>query len=58
MGGQESPWNLPGMELLASEADNVEIFGDSLLAGKMRKAAEALLPAGKGIKLQIKRQSS
>ena len=52
-GGAGITLESPGMELLAAEADNVEIVGDSLLAGKMRKAADALLPAGKGIKLQI-----
>jgi len=52
-GGAGITLESPGMELLASEADNVEIVGDSLLAGKMRKAADALLPEGKGIKLQI-----
>ncbi len=52
-GGAGITLESPGMELLASEADNVEIVGDSLLAGKMRIAADALLPAGKGIKLQI-----
>jgi beta-ribofuranosylaminobenzene 5'-phosphate synthase len=52
-GGAGITLESPGMELLASKADNIEIFGDSLLAGKMRKAAEALLPAGKGIKLHI-----
>jgi len=52
-GGAGITLESPGMELLAAEVDNVEIVGDSLLAGKMRKAADALLPAGKGIKLQI-----
>lgn len=52
-GGAGITLESPGMELLVAEADNVEIVGDSLLAGKMRKAADALLPAGKGIKLQI-----
>lgn len=52
-GGAGITLESPGMELLAAEADNVEIVGDSLLAGKMRIAADALLPAGKGIKLQI-----
>lgn len=52
-GGAGITLESPGMELLAAEADNVEIVGDSLLAGKMRKAADALLPEGKGIKLQI-----
>lgn len=52
-GGAGITLESPGMELLAAEANNVEIVGDSLLAGKMRKAADALLPAGKGIKLQI-----
>ena len=44
----------PGMEVLATESDTVEISGDSILAIKMRNAAEALLPAGRGIKLHIK----
>ena len=39
----------PGMEIAAEENDDVEVFGDSFLAGKMRKAAETLLPPGKGV---------
>ncbi len=44
----------PGLEISATESDTVEVFGDSILVNKMRKAADALLPAGKGIKLHIK----
>jgi beta-ribofuranosylaminobenzene 5'-phosphate synthase len=44
----------PGLEISATESDTVEIFGDSILVNKMRRAADALLPAGKGIKLHIK----
>lgn len=44
----------PGMEVLATESDTVEVYGDSVLVNRMRKAAETLLPAGRGIKLQIK----
>jgi beta-ribofuranosylaminobenzene 5'-phosphate synthase len=44
----------PGMEISATEADTIEVFGDSTLTVKMRKAAEALLPEGKGIRLEIK----
>lgn len=43
----------PGMEISAEKADNIEVSGDSLLAGKMRKAAETLLPSGKGIRFHI-----
>ncbi len=53
MGEQESPWNLPAWKFLQLKHDTIEVFGDSLLAGRMRKAAEALLPAGKGIRLHI-----
>ncbi len=52
-GGAGITLESPGLELSAAEADSVEVFGDSFLASKMRKAAEALLPAGKGIKLHI-----
>jgi beta-ribofuranosylaminobenzene 5'-phosphate synthase len=44
----------PGMEISATKADIIEVFGDSILTVKMRKAAEALLPEGKGIRLEIK----
>jgi beta-ribofuranosylaminobenzene 5'-phosphate synthase len=44
----------PGLELSATESNTVEVLGDSVLVSKMRKVAEALLPAGKGIKLHIK----
>lgn len=52
-GGAGITLESPGLELSATEADTVEVFGDSLLASRMRRAAEALLPAGKGIRLQI-----
>ena len=48
-GGAGITLESPGLEISAAEADTIEVFGDSLLAGKMRKAAEALLPTGKGI---------
>jgi len=53
-GGAGITLESPGLELSATEADTVEVFGDSLLASRMRKAAQALLPAGKGIRLHIK----
>ena len=53
-GGAGITLESPGLELSAIESDTVEISGDSILVNKMRKAAEALLPAGKGIKLHIK----
>jgi len=52
-GGAGITLESPGLELSATEADSVEVFGDSFLASKMRKAAEALLPAGKGIRIHI-----
>lgn len=45
----------PSLEISASEADTVEVVGTSLLAGRMLKAAKAVLPAGKGIRINIKR---
>lgn len=45
----------PSLEISAAEADAVEVVGDSLLAGRMLKAAKAVLPAGKGIRIHIKR---
>jgi beta-ribofuranosylaminobenzene 5'-phosphate synthase len=53
-GGAGITLESPGMEVLATESDILEVSGDSILAIKMRNAAEALLPAGRGIKLQIK----
>jgi beta-ribofuranosylaminobenzene 5'-phosphate synthase len=53
-GGAGITLESPGLELSAIESDTVEVSGDSILVNKMRKAAEALLPAGKGIKLHIK----
>jgi len=52
-GGAGIALESPGLEVFATEADNIEIIGNSLLAGKMKKAVQALLPAGKGIKLHI-----
>jgi len=45
----------PFMEISAAEADVVEVVGDSHLADRMRKAAKAVLPAGKGIRIHIKK---
>ncbi len=45
----------PSLEISASEADTVEVVGSSLLAGRMLKAAKAVLPEGKGIRILIKR---
>ncbi|HWR24823.1 MAG TPA: beta-ribofuranosylaminobenzene 5'-phosphate synthase [Methanosarcina sp.] len=53
-GGAGITLESPGMEISATEADTIEVFGDSILTVKMRKAAEALLPEGKGIRLEIK----
>jgi beta-ribofuranosylaminobenzene 5'-phosphate synthase len=53
-GGAGITLESPGMVVLAAESDTVEVSGDSILAIKMKKAAEALLPAGRGIKLDIK----
>ncbi len=52
-GGAGITLESPGLELSATEADTVEVFGDSLLASRMKRAAESLLPAGKGIRLHI-----
>lgn len=43
----------PSLEISASEADTVEVVGSSLLAGRMLKAAKAVLPPGKGVKIHI-----
>lgn len=48
----------PSLEISAAEADAVEVVGDSLLAGRIQKAAKAVLPAGKGIRIHIKRDLS
>lgn len=53
-GGAGITLEYPGLEISATEADNIEIIGNSLLAGKIKKAVQALLPTGKGIKLHIK----
>jgi beta-ribofuranosylaminobenzene 5'-phosphate synthase len=53
-GGAGITLESPGMEVLASESDTIEVLGDSILTCKMRKAAEALLPVGRGIKLHVK----
>ncbi|WP_410510415.1 beta-ribofuranosylaminobenzene 5'-phosphate synthase [Methanosarcina hadiensis] len=45
----------PSLEISASEADTVEVVGSSLLAGRMLKAAKAVLPPGKGVKILIKK---
>lgn len=45
----------PSLEISASEADTVEVVGSSLLAGRMLKAAKAVLPPGEGIRILIKR---
>ena len=52
-GGAGIALESPCLEISATEDDTIEVFGDPSLAGRMRKAAEALLPAGKGIKLHI-----
>ncbi|AKB49449.1 beta-ribofuranosylaminobenzene 5'-phosphate synthase [Methanosarcina barkeri str. Wiesmoor] len=53
-GGAGITLEYPGLVISATKADNIEIIGNSLLAGKMQKAAQAILPTGKGIKLHIK----
>lgn len=52
-GGAGIALESPCLEISATEDDTIEVFGDPFLAGRMRKAAEALLPAGKGIRLHI-----
>lgn len=43
----------PGMSLSAQKADCVEVLGDSVLADRVIKAAEAVLPEGEGISIRI-----
>jgi beta-ribofuranosylaminobenzene 5'-phosphate synthase len=52
-GGAGITLESPCLEISATEDNTIEVFGDPFLAGRMRKAAEALLPAGKGIRLHI-----
>jgi beta-ribofuranosylaminobenzene 5'-phosphate synthase len=52
-GGSGITLESPGLEISATEADTIEVIGDPLLAGRMQKAAQALLPTGKGIRLHI-----
>ena len=52
-GGAGITLEYPGLEISASKADNIEVIGNPLLAGKMQKAAQTLLPTGEGIKLHI-----
>ena len=46
----------PSMEISAVEADTVEILGDSIFAGRMRKAVESILPRGRGIRINIEKE--
>ncbi|AKB17120.1 beta-ribofuranosylaminobenzene 5'-phosphate synthase [Methanosarcina sp. WWM596] len=55
-GGAGITLESPSLEISAAEADAVEVVGDSLLAGRMRKAAKAVLPAGKGIRIHINKE--
>ena len=43
----------PNIRITAEEADEIKIEGLQDFADRMRKAAEALLPAGKGIKINV-----
>ncbi|MDR7666903.1 beta-ribofuranosylaminobenzene 5'-phosphate synthase [Methanosarcina sp. Z-7115] len=52
-GGAGIALESPCLEISATEDDTIEVFGDPFLAGRMRKAAEALLPAGEGIRIHI-----
>jgi beta-ribofuranosylaminobenzene 5'-phosphate synthase len=52
-GGAGIALESPSLEISATEADTIEVIGDPLLAGRMQKAIQALLPAGKGIRLHI-----
>jgi beta-ribofuranosylaminobenzene 5'-phosphate synthase len=52
-GGAGIALESPSLEIIATEADNIEVIGNPILAGKMKKAAQALLPEGKGIRLNI-----
>ncbi|HEY3361774.1 MAG TPA: beta-ribofuranosylaminobenzene 5'-phosphate synthase [Methanosarcina sp.] len=52
-GGAGITLESPGLEISATEADTIEVIGDPLLAGKVQKAVQSLLPVGKGIRLHI-----
>lgn len=52
-GGAGLTLSSPNIRITAEEADGVSIGGLQGFAGRMRKAAEALLPEGKGIRINV-----
>lgn len=52
-GGAGLTLSSPNIRITAEEADGVSIEGLQGFAGRMRKAAEALLPEGKGIRINV-----
>lgn len=55
-GGAGLTLSSPNVKITAEEADKIQIEGLQGFADRMRKAAEALLPEGKGIKISIEEQ--
>ncbi|WP_048137123.1 beta-ribofuranosylaminobenzene 5'-phosphate synthase [Methanosarcina horonobensis] len=53
-GGAGLTLSSPNIKVTAEEADEIQIEGLQGFADRMKKAAEALLPAGKGIKIEVK----
>lgn len=52
-GGVGITLDRPHIRVSAEEADVVEVSGHSHLADRIRKAAEAVLPSGKGIRIHV-----
>lgn len=48
----------PGMEVSAEKAETLEVIGGSVLADRVRKAAELVLPKGQGIRIKIEKEIS
>jgi len=53
-GGAGLTLSSPNVKVTAAEADEIRIEGPQGFADRMRKAAEALLPEGKGVKIDVK----
>ena len=52
-GGAGLTLSSPNVKITAEEADNIRIEGLQGFADRMRRAAEVLLPEGKGIKINV-----